>query len=982
MTPPVVARWIEATPVNPGTAINIAAPSGRQPGDLLIAHLYVWSLTAEASVPGWEMAATGGIFAFQIWTYWRVADGTSADNFSATWDVRQYGHAALMHITGADPERPIDVVGRVNTDWSATPTAEGVTTSVDDTLLIWAAAPDSPVECTPPSGWDAYGEGNGVFAAATIHSGAGATGDVVGGWSEEQDWVAYLIAVAPAGQGSEPEPGPLDRVLFDASVESSLTTPPWGTVWNLSVDNGAIVVTDQRYGDATWGTRFGPRTLVWLEMADDLTSGEVQLWVDAALAVWWEDEWVNLIDLEAEVQVDGVWPGDIGGGLQRGDRLALVVDGNDGQVWLSRAGGGWTPILAGEVPTPTDGYIGLLVGLQARVARFGGGPLGDPSGDTIDGEATMSATGALSAHGTSLVGGDATFASSAAVTANGTTSRGDNPVPANSMPVRVNERPPLRTYVIADTPSGTKHKWSSEEVQASNVHSGASWSDSMPGGFEALDCVLPRHPGVDYADMERGTTLTVKGAGGEILNETRLERAPLSSGDQMNVAPAATGWSNHLDDDNTASVVFIDRRLTAWRGPGAQRRLNLINNNIPHQQDASQAWDTGSNTPGLVLAVRGAWTSPVLPRCEAWYDAGAGNRIAQIRAEWAGWGDAGWVLGVVVGADSTTGAEPSGDVYNAATGVFDFRPSGRYRFAHIYWTYSSSPAGNDGNEYAVRLTNLRVHGDHGLPLATGENNVVGYTTASMVQYIVSRWAPQLRILPNSIVPGGYVVPQAAWTEKTTAGEMLRELCAYDLPDWAVWDDRTFWFYPRGLYGRRWKARVEPTNLKETGKSWERVFNGVVVHFNDISGQSLSVGPVGSGADYETNALLDPDPENPANKMRIRRWGRLDMQVVGTAASATQVGRIFLNQVKLLDTSGSATIHGWIEDENGVVHPYHAVRSGDTIAFVNASDPSPRRIVRTTKNDETKTCEVDLDAPPEGMDALLARLGASLAPLGF
>lgn len=376
--PPVVARWIEATPVNPGTAINIAAPSGRQPGDLLIAHLYVYSLTAQASVPGWEMAATGGIYAFQIWTYWRIADGTSADDFSATWDVSQYGHAAMMHITGADPERPIDVVGRVNTDWSATPTAEGVTTSVDNTLLIWVAAPDSPVEYTPPSGWDAYGAGNGVFAAAATHSTAGATGDVAGGWSEEQDWVAYLIAVAPAGQGGEPGPGSLDRVLFDASVESSLTIPPWMTVWNLSVDDGAIVVTDQRYGDATWGQPMGNRAVAWLEMADDLTSGEVQLWVDAALAVWWEDGWVNLIDLEADVEVDGVEPGDIGGGLRRGDRLALVVDGNDGQVWLSRAGGGWTPILAGEVPTPTDGYIGLLVGLQARVARFGGGPLPEP----------------------------------------------------------------------------------------------------------------------------------------------------------------------------------------------------------------------------------------------------------------------------------------------------------------------------------------------------------------------------------------------------------------------------------------------------------------------------------------------------------------------------------------------------------------------------------------------------------------------------
>ena len=176
--------------------------------------------------------------------------------------------------------------------------------------------------------------------------------------------------------------GPLEQVIWDATSDPVPTAPPWFSVWNLRVDGGALMSADGRYGDATWGQPMGGRAAAWLEMADDLTSGEVQLWVDYTLAVWWEDEWVNLVDLEAEVQVDGVWPGDIGGGLRRGDRLALVVDGNEAQVWLSRAGGGWTPILAGEVPTPTDGYIGLLVGLQARVARFGGGPLVAP-GPTV-----------------------------------------------------------------------------------------------------------------------------------------------------------------------------------------------------------------------------------------------------------------------------------------------------------------------------------------------------------------------------------------------------------------------------------------------------------------------------------------------------------------------------------------------------------------------------------------------------------------------
>lgn len=373
--PPVVARWIEATPVNPGTAINIAAPSGRQPGDLLLAHLYVYSLTAEASVPGWEMAATGGIYAFQIWTYWRIADGTSADDFEATWDVSQYGHAALMHITGADPHQPLHVIGRVESDWGDTPTAPGVTTTVDDTLLVWIAAPDDWTGFTVPDGWTGWGSGDGAISAAITHVTAGPTGDVSGRWSSMRDWVAYLIAVAPA----VPEPGPLGRVLFDASVESRLAVPPWGTVWNLSVDDDAIVVTDQRYGDAAWGTRFGPRTLVWLEMADDLTSGEVGLWVDYAVSVWWEfDGWVNLIDAERDVQVDGAWPGDIGGGLRRGDRLALVVEHDEAQVWLSRAGREWEPILAGTVPEATEGACGLYLGIEARVSRFGGGALLEP----------------------------------------------------------------------------------------------------------------------------------------------------------------------------------------------------------------------------------------------------------------------------------------------------------------------------------------------------------------------------------------------------------------------------------------------------------------------------------------------------------------------------------------------------------------------------------------------------------------------------
>src|SRR5690606_26600142 len=96
-------------------------------------------------------------------------------------------------------------------------------------------------------------------------------------------------------------------------------------------------------------------------------------------SVWWEfDGWVNLIDAERDVEVDGAWPGDIGGGLRRGDRLALVVEHDEAQVWLSRAGRGWEPILAGTVTEATEGACGLVLGIDARVSRFGGGALLEP----------------------------------------------------------------------------------------------------------------------------------------------------------------------------------------------------------------------------------------------------------------------------------------------------------------------------------------------------------------------------------------------------------------------------------------------------------------------------------------------------------------------------------------------------------------------------------------------------------------------------
>jgi hypothetical protein len=127
-------------------------------------------------------------------------------------------------------------------------------------------------------------------------------------------------------------------------------------------------------------------------------------------------------------------------------------------------------------------------------------------------------------------------------------------------------------------------------------------------------------------------------------------------------------------------------------------------------------------------------------------------------------------------------------------------------------------------------------------------------------------------------------------------------------------------------------------------------------------------------------LEDADPANPATALGIRRWDLLRMGT-STAEGATEVGRRFLEASKRLSYAGQATITGYVFDDHGIVHPYYDIRAGDSIRFVDAHDPSPRRVVRADKDEGAKTCTVDLDAPPDGLAALLERLDVVLVPLG-
>ena len=548
------------------------------------------------------------------------------------------------------------------------------------------------------------------------------------------------------------------------------------------------------------------------------------------------------------------------------------------------------------------------------------------------------------------------------------------------MILNVRERPPLRTHVEAVTPSGRYYRWAEDEPKAANVVNQLRHSSTMPVGYESLDCVLAREPSVQYDDLERLTTLRVVGAGGAIAGEYRLERTPQVSGDQMAVNPSAVGWQAHLEDDKSAAMIYVDRDLSHWHEPSASRQANI--GAVRGLYDASVVGDQSAGNPSILCRISGSWDKQ--PRSELHYAAPPGVKVERVYhnvllGTGVNTGSSVQVFMEVGDRDDFNGVNETSPELKLTRGDY-FVPNVPQRFLLAGYEWLITPAGVDGEDYDVWFRSVAVYGDH--EVQRSGPDPAGFLASNVVAHAVHKWAPLLTFTPGeTILPSTFVIPHLAFIDQTTAGEIVRQATRFGLQDWAVWDARTFYWHERGAFGKSWRARIGPAQLEDTGPQIDRLWNSLVVQYRDVDGSTRTVGPPGSGMDAESSLLVDDDPENPATLLNINRREMLQIEV-STAAAAIEIGRRFMEETKQADRSGRARLVGYVTDDRGVVYPYWAVRAGDTISFVDAADTSPRRIVRADHDRATRTCSVDLDAPPESLTATLERLGAKLVTLGL
>lgn len=204
-----VARVSLSTVVNATATgvVSVAAPSGTQSGDVLVACLALNGGSVGAlGVPfGWApIASVAAIANPHVFGYYRVAGGSEPASYSWTLASAVANGAGIARYSGVDTTSPLDTAAKTASGASATSgSVAGVTTVTANAMLAGCMAinsSSSAVTIGSPAGmgqaWDIGGKRHELADGPQVA--AGASGPRTWTFSASREWAGWLAALRPA----------------------------------------------------------------------------------------------------------------------------------------------------------------------------------------------------------------------------------------------------------------------------------------------------------------------------------------------------------------------------------------------------------------------------------------------------------------------------------------------------------------------------------------------------------------------------------------------------------------------------------------------------------------------------------------------------------------------------------------------------------------------------------------------------------------
>ncbi len=539
-------------------------------------------------------------------------------------------------------------------------------------------------------------------------------------------------------------------------------------------------------------------------------------------------------------------------------------------------------------------------------------------------------------------------------------------------------RPPLGLSAVLTDANGASTRRGSEDLNPENIPQGLTWSTQRMQGFAAGSLSLARRIDRDYVDVHLADSVDLVGDDGSTAYEGRVSALPRSMDTAHSMGVQLQGWMAETKRSKFTEI-YVDRDLSQW---GAMSRGGRAANLAAGYTifDPGISSDRTLGVAALTTEVQDSW--PVLPLCQAFYDAGDA-RIGKIYYTWTRTGSMGtaapwvWQIGVSASDAATAPSEGTGSLAAAgpSSGTFMAVSECRYGIIELYY---NAAAGSAGYRYGLDWTNLAVYGRHGLPLI-GTTAPYGVAASDVLRHLISSYCPKLNTA--GIRDTTYPIPQLAFRDRTFPYDAILELNKHHLWDCSVWENRTVHYGGIDLTDYDWEIRLDDPGVTTSlqGDDLDQLANGIAVQFPNVqTGQTQVITP------DEYPELLDTSVENPFNQHGDKAWTEYSLSFPTTLDAALQIGRAALAEYNAPKAPGTITAQHYIRDRQGHWQPVWKVRANQRVAITSSSSLSdrPRIIHETTYTHDSHSLSMAVDSTFKRLDAEIDRISTALAAAGL